>query len=58
MIGLVFTDECEGCCVADLELESFDLMGLKKWSIRCIHEDACDRMKRMEAREDDDERDL
>ena len=58
MIGLVFTDDCEGCCMADRELESFDLMGLKKWSIHCTHEDACDRMKRRMIGEDADEGDL
>ena len=51
MIELNFTGKCKDCECADLKLENISLvsylgLGVKKqWEVRCIHNDACERMK-------------
>ena len=50
MIELNFKGMCEGCKCADLEVNSIyakTIGGLecKRWRVRCIHEDACHRIK-------------
>lgn len=48
MIHIAKTGICHGCEKADLELESFETENFngveKHWSIRCIHQQACERI--------------
>lgn len=55
MIGIVYKGMCEDCKYADLELDYIEnCYGQKIWSVKCIHEHACDwtetRMIRREVR--------
>ena len=46
MITILMSGMCEGCEYADLELDSIDTMyGTKRWSLRCVHRNACDNME-------------
>ena len=48
MIHLEYTGKCENCDCADLKLEYTeyaDFFNRGEWSVRCIHEDACERME-------------
>ena len=49
MIHLEYTGKCENCDCADLELECMECADFvnrrKEWSVRCIHNDACERME-------------
>lgn len=52
MIEIVMTGTCYDCPYADLELdkmefENFEGMSENVWTIQCIHEGACERMKRI-----------
>ena len=50
MIELNFKGMCEDCKCADLEVYSIDVETIgrskykKIWCVRCIHEDACNRI--------------
>ena len=47
MISIEMTGMCDGCFCADLELQSAETyMGEKLWAIKCIHQDACEEMRR------------
>lgn len=47
MISIEMTGMCDGCFCADLELQSAETyMGERLWAIKCIHQDACEEMKR------------
>ena len=44
-IELSFTDMCEGCAYAELEIDSLHYDFNKKlWEVHCIHHDACNQM--------------
>ena len=49
MIHLEYTGKCENCDCSDLKLECTEYADFvkrgKEWSVRCIHEDSCDRME-------------
>lgn len=52
MIEIKMTGMCKGCPCADLELdkmlfENFEGMSENVWTIQCIHEGSCERMKRI-----------
>lgn len=47
MISIEMTGMCDGCFYADLELQSVETyIGVKLWTIKCIHQDACEEMRR------------
>ena len=54
MIEIKMTGKCKDCECADLEVQRLDILSFvvdgdeKLWSIRCIHEDACERMAQAE----------
>ena len=51
MIELVFTGGCEGCNQADVEVEKIDTFyGESEYLVRCIHENACERIREMQGR--------
>ena len=57
MIEIKMTGKCNDCKCADLEvqkmvIQDFMLGDENRWAIRCIHEDACERMKQAERREE------
>ena len=49
MIDINMTGMCKNCKCADLELESleYEYSGerIKEWTVRCIHDHACDAME-------------
>ena len=47
MIDLVMTGKCKDCPVADLEIEDQETYLGSSWTVKCIHEDACDRVEQM-----------
>lgn len=53
MILLKMEGKCKDCKCADLELQKMVVQGFASddeniWEIRCIHEDACERMAQAE----------
>lgn len=53
MIEIVMTGTCYDCPCADLELDKLEFRSFdggsddREWTIRCIHEDACERMENL-----------
>lgn len=55
MIEIKMSGYCEGCDKADLTLDCIELSDFyetkKKWYIKCIHNEACERMFNQTMRE-------
>ena len=50
MIDINYTGMCENCKCADLELDCIEYVNAqggrrKEWTVRCIHDHACDAME-------------
>lgn len=49
MINLTYTGMCENCEHADLKLDCLEYQSFegirKEWTVRCIHDHACDAME-------------
>ena len=46
MIRIETDGMCAGCLYADLELDFEEMCNGKKiWSVRCLHQDACEHME-------------
>jgi len=45
LIKLEFEGKCKGCPVSELEVDSYESFDYgNHWVVRCIHQEACDRM--------------
>ena len=60
MIKLVFSGPCKDCPYSDLEIDHLDIGSYgsctfrkRDWTVKCIHEDACDRMEQIVKEEND-----